>query len=163
MNDIVQPWYKQFWPWFLITVPIITVIMSGYLIVLAFNTEDSMVIDDYYKEGKAINLQLAKIKRAKALNIRGQLFIEEQALRLSLDSNPPLDGSALTLDFHHPTLERLDFSLLLTLNAKGEYTAPLETTLSGKWSLTLSPFDNDWKLQQAVSLPRQGAIVLDTQ
>ena len=52
------PWYKQFWPWFLITVPVLTVIMSGFLIHFATSGEDSLVIDDYYKEGKAINITL---------------------------------------------------------------------------------------------------------
>ena len=50
-----RPWYKEFWPWFLIAVPIITLIMGGVLLKLAISTEDSLVVDDYYKEGKAIN------------------------------------------------------------------------------------------------------------
>ena len=58
------PWYKQFWPWFLIAVPVITVIMSGFLIHFATSTQDTLVIDDYYKEGKAINARLDKVEAA---------------------------------------------------------------------------------------------------
>ncbi len=59
------PWYKQFWPWFLIAVPLITLVMGGVLLKLAISTEDSLVVDDYYKEGKAINALGKTMKKIK--------------------------------------------------------------------------------------------------
>ena len=68
-SDIPKVWYKQFWPWFLIIVPITSMVLSFSMMGLAFNGEDSMVIDDYYKEGRAINLKIQKFEQAKKLNI----------------------------------------------------------------------------------------------
>ena len=55
-----DPWYKQFWPWFFILVPVITLMMGGLMLYLAINTQDSLVVDDYYKEGRTINASLAR-------------------------------------------------------------------------------------------------------
>ena len=37
------PWYKQFWPWFLIALPASAVIASLYTVSLAVRTTDSLV------------------------------------------------------------------------------------------------------------------------
>ena len=68
-SDIQKVWYKQFWPWFLIIVPLTSMVLSFTMMNLAFTGEDSMVIDDYYKEGRAINLKIQKLQQAQNLNI----------------------------------------------------------------------------------------------
>ena len=42
-----KPWYKYFWPWFLIAVPLSSFVMAYFLVNFAANTEDSLVVDDY--------------------------------------------------------------------------------------------------------------------
>ena len=158
MTNSNLPWYKQFWPWFLIFIPVITLVMSSYLIVLAFSTDDSMVIDDYYKEGKAINQQLTKLQNAKDLQIQSSFEVDEQQIKLKIHANPPLNGAALTMYFHHATIKRFDFKLLLTQNAQGLYTADLPEPLTGKWAVTLMPFDEAWKIQQKLTFPYKGTI-----
>ncbi|MCF1439106.1 MAG: FixH family protein, partial [Shewanella sp.] len=51
----IQPWYKQFWPWFLITLPLCAVIASLATMKIAVDNKDALVAEEYYKEGKAIN------------------------------------------------------------------------------------------------------------
>jgi hypothetical protein len=67
------PWYKQFWPWFLIIVPLTSMILSFTMLHLAFNGEDSLVQDDYYNQGRAINLDLHKIEQARLREIETQI------------------------------------------------------------------------------------------
>ena len=56
--------------------------MGGVLLNLAISTEDSLVVDDYYKEGKAINARLDKgIARRK--NITTDLTIEDGSIALN--------------------------------------------------------------------------------
>ncbi|MBT79195.1 MAG: hypothetical protein CL587_02245 [Alteromonadaceae bacterium] len=152
------PWYKQFWPWFLITVPVLTVIMSGFLIHFATSGEDSLVIDDYYKEGKAINVRLDKVERAKKLNITTDLTIERNRVALKFHSGIPQSGAALKLTFFHVTLESLDTELLLTRDAGGVYRGTTDTVLSGKWRVSLTPLDEEWKIQNTLQLPASGII-----
>ncbi|MBU2976858.1 FixH family protein [Alteromonas sp. C1M14] len=147
------PWYKQFWPWFLIFVPVITVIMGGVLMYFATSTQDSLVIDDYYKEGKAINASLDKETRAKTLNITTELNVDGDRVAVTFHSGIPADGSAILITFYHVTLEALDTSLLLTRDAAGVYRGVAERPLEGKWRVTLSPLNEEWKIQNTLLLP----------
>lgn len=152
------PWYKQFWPWFLIAVPVITLIMGGVLLKLAISTEDSLVVDDYYKEGKAINATLDKELVARKLNITTELTIDNGSIAVKFHSGIPQDGSALKLNFYHVTLEERDTSLLLSRDAGGIYRGSVDTSLDGKWRVSLTPIDESWKIQNTVLLPQSGAI-----
>lgn len=149
------PWYKQFWPWFLIVVPVVTLGLSVMLITLAVNTEDSLVIDDYYKKGKAINMQLDKIERARQMGLEAKLHIDGNEVKLRWVAGKPTDGSALEMQFHHATLEAKDFKLMLVQDASGTYVGDAEQLLEGRWRLTLLPFHQQWKIQQSVTLPQE--------
>lgn len=41
------PWYRQFWPWFLIALPATVVIASFYTLYLAMTHPDPLVIDKH--------------------------------------------------------------------------------------------------------------------
>jgi hypothetical protein len=155
----ITPWYKQFWPWFLIVVPIVTLGVGTTVITLAVTGEDSLVIDDYYKQGKAINNKLEKIKAAKALNLRTEISFLDEKIELRFLSQDPNNGAALTLDFYHSTQSDKDFVINLTQRADGTYQAPIEQSLSGKWRVSLHPYHNEWKIQQDIALPQSQPIL----
>ena len=152
-SDTPKIWYKQFWPWFLIVVPLTSMVLSFSMLNLAFNSEDSMVIDDYYKEGRSINLKIQKLQQAKNLNISTKVQIFSDYAEVTFISGAPEDGEALTLDFLHSTQNFKDFSVTLLRDANGIYRAPLSVDVLGKWKLSLHPFDENWKIQKVVSLP----------
>ena len=153
-----KPWYKYFWPWFLIAVPVSSFVMAYFLVNFAANTEDSLVVDDYYKEGKAINASMAKVEEARRLRIMTELTVNEGQIALEFHSGIPSTGNALKLNFYHVTLQEKDFSLLLTRDAKGIYRGFTEQDTNGKWRVSLTPIDDSWKVQQEVSLPRKDKI-----
>lgn len=153
-----QTWYTQFWPWFLIVVPAISVVLSLTMLTLAINTEDSPVVDDYYKQGKAINLDLAKQENAHTLGIKTQLNINDNQVALSFLQGGPGSGEALELAFYHATIKDQDFVLLLTRDAVGNYRAQHSLAIKGRWNLVLQPLDKSWKIQHPLTLPRQQAI-----
>ncbi|MCF2947063.1 FixH family protein [Paraglaciecola aquimarina] len=157
-NTESLPWYKQFWPWFLIIVPATSMVLSFTMMHLAFTNEDSMVIDDYYKEGKGINVKLQAIENAKALNIVIQAKITNQNIELTFISGEPENGEALTLDFYHSTQEHKDFSTKVFRDANGIYRAPIDKVIDGKWRLSIHPFTNSWKIQKTISLPQESAF-----
>ena len=153
-----RPWYKEFWPWFLIAVPIVTLIMGGVLLKLAISTEDSLVVDDYYKEGKAINATLDKEALARKRNITTDLTIDNGSIALKFHSGIPQEGNALKLSFYHVTLEERDTSILLSRDASGIYRGFIEQNMDGKWRVSLTPFDESWKIQNTLNLPYSGTI-----
>ncbi len=153
-----KPWYKYFWPWFLIAVPTSSFIVGYFVIYFATNTEDSLVVDDYYKEGKAINASMAKVEVARRQRIMTDLTINDGAIAVEFHSGIPANGNALKLNFYHVTLQNKDFSILLTRDANGVYRGFTEQDTSGKWKVSLTPLDEKWKVQQTIGLPRDGAI-----
>jgi hypothetical protein len=153
-SDIQKVWYKQFWPWFLIIVPLTSMVLSFTMMNLAFTGEDSMVIDDYYKEGRAINLKIQKLQQAQNLNISTKTQVFSDYVEVIFISGEPENGEALTLDFFHSTQKFKDFSVTLFRDANGVYRAPLTEDILGKWQLSLHPFNENWKIQKVVSLPQ---------
>jgi len=153
-----KPWYKQFWPWFLISIPLSSLIVGSQVIRLATDGTNSLVVDDYYKEGKSINARLDKIENATALGITTELNVQTGSITLEFISGAPETGEALKLDFFHVTQEFKDFSVLLTRDAAGVYRNNEEFPIDGKWRLRLTPLDESWKIQKKVRLPQQQAF-----
>jgi len=48
---MVKPWYKQFWPWFLIILPLTVVVWTIVTVVIFSQNSVSLVAEDYYKKG----------------------------------------------------------------------------------------------------------------
>ncbi|MGS2720104.1 FixH family protein [Paraglaciecola aestuariivivens] len=159
-KNVVKVWYKQFWPWFLIIVPATSMVLSLTMLNFAFNSKDSMVIDDYYKEGKGINLVLQKIERARELNISALTTVTDSAISIQITSGEIAEGEALSLAFFHATQNFKDFSVTLLKDAQGHYRAPLDKPLNGKWKVILQPLNQEWKIQQVLALPQAQAFVL---
>jgi hypothetical protein len=42
----ILPWYKQFWPWFIIALPASAVIASFFTLWLAISNPDQLVVDE---------------------------------------------------------------------------------------------------------------------
>lgn len=153
-----KPWYKQFWPWFLIAIPLSSLIVGSQVIRLATDGTNSLVVDDYYKEGKTINSRLDKIEAAKALNMSTELSVLNDQIALRFLSGAPESGEALKLDFFHATLEAKDFAVFLTQDASGVYRYSDTLDVKGKWRIRLTPIDESWKIQKRVNLPQQKAF-----
>lgn len=155
-----RPWYKFFWVWFLITLKasvIIACIVTGVII---YNNPTSMVVDDYYEEGRAINLRLEKVERAIELDIAlAAEFTEDQVVVRFISGNVD-NGAAIKLNFYHPTLSQRDFQLRLTRAADGAYRGMLPREISGHWRVDVTPFDQSWEVRQNIHLPAPGAIEL---
>lgn len=158
---MTQPWYRQFWPWFLIALPCAAVVGSIATAIIAGRDGVNLVAEDYYKQGKEINQDLSKFDRAEALGIRIALAVNGKELTLNPLSGDFPAGQALHLSLFHPTLEGQDSEHLLTADGKGVYRLLLETPITGKWHVRVDAFDHEWRLQETVQLPVQAPVLLD--
>lgn len=158
-SDKSIPWYKQFWPWFLIIVPLSSMIFSLNYAKLAVTTQNDLVIDEYYKEGRGINTRLDKLERALQLGIDTRLTITNGAVSIEFIQGAPKQGDALKLNFYHVTLANKDFTLLLTRDANGIYRSSYDAPIEGKWRVSLLPQNDEWKLQKTLQLPYSGTII----
>ena len=150
-------WYKEPWAWLVFILPF-TAVVAGIATYIIANTDpDALVVGDYYKTGKAINLQVAKVTQAQKLGIRFALQLSHRDLVIKPTGIEKL-FSLLKVNFFHPTLEDKDFSLSLTPDGNGYFRHSFDHDVAGKWKITLSSFKNDWKIQDTISLPQSDFI-----
>jgi len=53
-----RPWYREPWPWILMSGPAIVVVAGIVTTALAVATRDTLVTEDYYRKGLEINREL---------------------------------------------------------------------------------------------------------
>jgi len=145
-SDHPEPWYRQFWPWFLILLPSLSVIGSIVTIVIATNSPHAMVVDDYARIGLATHAKLERDNRAAELGMAADIRFTDRGseIRVSLVGDAPRPDH-LVLLLSHPTLSASDRRMVLP--GYGElYSGRLEQPLTGRWYMQLSPPDGDWRL-----------------
>ncbi len=154
------PWYRQFWPWFLIALPGAVVIAAFVTFYIANRHADDLVVDEYYKEGLAINRRLAKQQRARDLGIDATLTIGPQSLRLY--TTGPVADPVLSLSLAHPMEADRDFQLSLARHPDGGYTAPLSAAIAPHWHWSLeNRGDVTWRVEGSLSAQDFSAIDSD--
>lgn len=145
-----KPWYRQFWPWFLILLPASAVVGGVTTVVIAFNNADDLVVDEWYREGKAINKSLAAEKMAEDLGLRATLTNRNGRAQLRFADTEAVSAPALRLALRHPTLAERDQMLRLVRSGPGEYRAPVSLP-EGTWVVTLEPEPGDWRMRRRLT------------
>lgn len=140
-----QPWYRQFWPWFLIVLPGSVVVASIVTIGIAIKHDDSVVRDNYYREGLAINRELAAIDEARNQHLSARIHWHEN--RLEVELNQPVTAPQLTLNLIHQLHSKLDRQVILHPLSDQLYSAELAPPQRGIWSLELRGGETPWRLR----------------
>ncbi|WP_306521879.1 FixH family protein [Rheinheimera sp.] len=156
---LIKPWYKQFWPWALIALPVLTMFKAAHTIYIMNQQKPDLVVDDYYAEGKAINMNLAKYREAALRNLQANILLAADKAVVRFASKPEL-GDTLELQFVHNTVAAKDFVVKAERSGENLYITQLPTTLSGKWNLVVTDNSQQWKLRAELTLPHQGEIKL---
>jgi len=159
-----KPWYQQFWPWFLIAVPLSAVIGGLVTLIIAINHTDALVVDDYYKQGLAINRVLARDHKATELGLTALVRFELDSgkihLQLEADATTKKFDSPLQLQLLHSTRADLDFNTILNTHDHGIYLGNIPHLNAGKWHLVIEPESRAWRLTERVELPRETSVRL---
>lgn len=156
------PWWRQFWPWALIVAPAAAVIGGIATVFLALQSADSLVVDDYYKEGKAINLTLARDRRATELGLAAELVRAPAGLRLALQSTTAAVAwpDELAVRLIHATRSEFDRDLVFRAIGGGRFVAPdARLPEAGRWTLQIESPDDDWRLATSIDADGERWIV----
>jgi len=154
----IPPWYKQFWPWFLMFFPAVAVVAGIIPIIIAVKTDDGLVKDDYYKAGLAINKTLEREQKARELDLSARVNWDTltQTITLNLSGKIPKLPPRLTMQLAHTTRANYDQTVTLFLAPDGKsYTGRLETVKRGNWLIILEPEERNWRINGRVTLPKQ--------
>jgi hypothetical protein len=136
MTAPVPPWYRQPWPWFLISLPATAVVAGLTTFYLAAQGWDGPVVDDYYKQGLAINEELTRSNRAMELGIEATVKLSGlgvgERVRVELRSARPLPlDPALRLRLAHPG--KRDGDRLAVLARAGLGDDGMSAVYVGEW------------------------------
>lgn len=154
------PWYKQFWPWFIITVLSWGVLSSSITLTVALNNPPHMMTGDYAELGKALVDTHERADRAEALGLSGTLARRgaQWALSLRADQTAGL-GDRLLLLAQHPTDSARDRQVVFDRIAPGEYRADA-IDIPGRGRLIVSDLEQTWWISSAYSA-EAGALAVD--
>ena len=83
-STVARPWYREPWPWFLMSLPATAVIAGVTTVVIAIQSADGMVVGDYYKAGLAINQTLQREALAAQLGYRASAGFTDEGRRISV-------------------------------------------------------------------------------
>jgi hypothetical protein len=154
-----KPWYREPWPWFLMTGPFIVVVAALVTAWLAWSTSDGLVTEDYYKEGLAVAETLSRSKRAEEMGIGVGLRLSQDQVRVrlagTLDEKPP----TLRLTLSHPTRAGFDRNAELSVQG-GTYVGRLDLPAAGHWLLLVEDQARTWRVMGSVMLPAANEVTI---
>ncbi|PTU63955.1 MULTISPECIES: FixH family protein [Chromobacterium] len=145
-----RPWYREPWPWILFGLPLISVIVGVMFLATAIRTDDGLVTDDYYKKGKAINMELRRDKQAFNMGLSAQLMVgsDQRTLRLITTSKVALPAT-ITMRMVHPAQDDFDQQVDMRQAGPNLYQATLPTVpvKANHWYILLEDQAKQWRLQ----------------
>lgn len=153
LREDTQPWYRQFWPWFIISLPAASVVAGLGTLWIAMQSTDSLVVksDD--------GMQIVAERRFNAeqlaadLNLAALIDVDLKTGAVlatmrsgALESAPDV----LELEFSHPAFADRDRLVPLHLappdrSGNPVWSGHLVSVPDGRWYVTLKSSD-DWRL-----------------
>lgn len=162
MHQDSVPWFKQPLVWMVIFFPLSAVVAGIYTFYLAYESDDGLVLDDYYWQGKQINRVLKRDQFAASIGLRGRLQITDDRISLQLSAmDAQVWPEQLQLKLMSATRKGLDQVLLLPHLGDGLFQSPMSHTVPlppGKWYTEIGT--DAWRLTGTFVAPMSVAIEL---
>ena len=160
-----KKWFQQPYVWFLISIPATSVVLSMILVYLAVSGRDPMVVDDYYRKGRAINEVLSRDRMAAEMGLTAAAGINYKTNKIKLvfqARNKLTLPEILELKITHATRGELDEIVRLYRSQPGLYQGqlPAQGLQAGKWYLELGT--KQWRITTKTTLPNHGQITLQS-
>lgn len=154
------PWYAQVWPWLLMLGPVIVIVAGSWTTWIAFSREDAMVVDDYYKQGKAINQDLGRDQVATALGMSFHASYDAASGKFhgTLMRRDVPAAERLRIRLVHATQPEKDLQLTSQSDARGEFSAALPMLEATRWQILVESEKGGWRLNGNWKWPQQKSI-----
>lgn len=152
------PWYRQPWPLFIFALPLAAVIASFVSLYYAVAYGDSVVDDNAYKAGLAINSQIERGEQAAMGELTATLRVAGAGRIEVLMTGKPavLDvRQPIILSLRHPTLSGHDRQVTLQPVGAGLWQGRIDTPLEAvAWDIALD--STSWRLAGVGHLTADG-------
>lgn len=145
-TDAERHWHREPLVWLVIAIPLLTVFAGITTVVVANYRADTVVVDDFRKEGLAINQDPRRDEAAQRLGVAAEVTAVDTALHVVLAPGRAAPPAKLVVLLSHATRAELDRMLTLERGADGEYRAVTPPLPAGHWHLEITPADREWRL-----------------
>lgn len=154
------PWYTHRWPWLLMIGPASVLVAGSVATWLALDHPDAMVVDDYYKQGKAINQDLRRDRVAASMGLKLNIRYDAAAGTLSgtIFNLARPDARKLELSLLHSTLPSKDMRLEVRPDAQGHFSVALPMLDVARWQVLVEGEQRDWRLNGVWSWPHEREV-----
>ncbi len=158
ISETIPPWYQQFWPWFIISLPASAVIAGITTVYIAVKNDDSLVVDNYYKEGLAINQVLTKQRVAHELGVTAVMDFNAltSELKIHIPTGLTQTDKVLKVRLVHVTQAEKDRVLLLKRNDLNDFVIQVDDIHEGWWNVFIESMSGNWQINQRIHFPMQG-------
>ncbi|MCK5719805.1 MAG: FixH family protein [Thiomargarita sp.] len=148
----MKPWYQEPFVWLIILFPASAVIGGMFTIFLAIDSNDGLVVDDYYKQGLEINRTLERDKAALEHGLQATLNVKNKFIQITLNANDNYTlPSEITLQFSYSTRSGFDKQIVLKRINDSTYQSDLPELITGKFFMRLMA--DDWRLSKSAYFP----------
>jgi hypothetical protein len=141
-----RPWYREPLVWLVAAIPALTVVAGITTVVIAGRHADPVVVDDFRKEGVAINIDPARDQAATRLGVAADLSDGNGRLAVALSAGRAEAPRRLVVILSHATRAELDRMLTLERGVDGRYAAAMPSLERGHWYVEVTPVDREWRL-----------------
>ena len=145
---MTAPWYRQRWPWLLMSGPAAVLIAGAVTTWIAFASADGLVAEDYYRQGMAINKAIAREQQAAQLGLSLDVQMTQQSIVVRLRGAAP---EALFVHLAHSTRAGHDQRLRLAPTQPGLYEAELPALPAGRWHIVVEDPRGTWRIAKESS------------
>ena len=158
LDKQVAPWYKHRWPWLLMSGPVVVIVAGFVTMWISFSGADALVVDDYYKQGKAINQDLRRDRVASNLGLQFSLRYDAASGNLVGGVKGLTNQLPLTLLLVHPTVPQKDKRMVVIPDSEGQFSLSLPMLERAHWQVQIEDAARSGRLQGDWSWPRQNNI-----
>ncbi len=162
-QEPVSHWYQEPWVWFILTVIFVSVTWGSYRVYFAFQNADQVVVDDYYKVGKAINQDLSRDHLASELKIAGRIVVKPESGAIEVEMKGDVDNWPQQLRMHimptAPKEENQTLALVQTPARENFYRGQPRNMPIGRYYIQIETLDelvpevgfkSGWRLNREV-------------
>jgi hypothetical protein len=161
-ETIKSVWYREPFVWMILALLASAVGGSFASLYYAIESDDGVVVDDYYQAGKHINQVLDRDHAARTHALKAQLQMDYAKgmlhVRLSAKDAKVLP-SHIDLRWLNATRAVKDRDTTLSRTPDGSYDAPLPPLPMGHWYVQLEA--NDWRLVGSLQVPTMDTLLID--
>lgn len=146
-------WHSEPYVWLIIALPATAVIGGIITIWLAVQSDDGLVVDDYYKKGLEINRTLQRDNVANNFDMDARVDIHQASGILTLDlvANEKFNyPSQLEIKLMHATKKIYDLDLVSNRVSENKYQVAAPQLARGTWYVQIER--DDWRLVKSIRI-----------